>query len=53
MTDPQFIIRDTKSDLNEAIAERLVVEISAAQQARGIAHLVLTGGSMGGVRSPR
>lgn len=48
MTDPQFIIRDTKSDLNEAIAERLVVEISAAQQARGIAHLVLTGGSMGG-----
>ncbi len=48
MTDAHFIVRDTKTELNEAIAGRLVIEIAGAQQARGIAHLVLTGGSMGG-----
>lgn len=48
MTDAQFIVRSTKAELNEAIAQRLLVEIAVAGQARGAAHLVLTGGSMGG-----
>lgn len=48
MTQPQFVVRPTKSELNEAVAQRLVVEIAAANQVRGRAHLVLTGGSMGG-----
>lgn len=41
--------RDTKDELGQAISQRLVTEIIAAQQARGVAHIVLTGGSMGGL----
>lgn len=48
MTDAQFIVRPTKAELNQAIAQQLILEIAAAQQLRGAAHLVLTGGSMGG-----
>ena len=48
MSAPQFTIQATKQDLSAAVARRLGEEIVAAQRARGIAHLVLTGGSMGG-----
>ncbi|GGB34076.1 6-phosphogluconolactonase [Flexivirga endophytica] len=42
-------LRDTKDDLGKAISDRLVTEIVAAQRDRGVAHIVLTGGSMGGL----
>lgn len=48
MTNPQFVVQDNKSELGAAVAQRLADEIRTAQQARGIAHIVLTGGSMGG-----
>ena len=41
--------RPTKAELGTAISDRLVTEIIAAQRDRGIAHIVLTGGSMGGL----
>jgi len=41
--------RATKDALGAAISERLVTEIVAAQRERGVAHVVLTGGSMGGL----
>lgn len=41
--------RDTKDELGRAISDRLVTEIVAAQRDRGVAHIVLTGGSMGGL----
>jgi 6-phosphogluconolactonase len=41
--------RATKEELGQAISERLVSEIVAAQRERGVAHIVLTGGSMGGL----
>ena len=41
--------RTTKDELGTAISDRLVTEIIAAQRDRGIAHVVLTGGSMGGL----
>ncbi|HWC21863.1 MAG TPA: 6-phosphogluconolactonase [Flexivirga sp.] len=41
--------RDTKDELGAAISDRLVTEIVAAQRDRGVAHIVLTGGSMGGL----
>lgn len=41
--------RGTKDELGKAISDRLVEEIVAAQRARGVAHVVLTGGSMGGL----
>lgn len=48
MSEPQFVVHDTKQDLSAEVARRLAEEIVAAQRARGIVHLVLTGGSMGG-----
>ena len=48
MSDAQFVVHETKAELSAAVARRLAEEIVAAQRARGIAHLVLTGGSMGG-----
>lgn len=48
MTAPQTIVRATKEELSAAVSEQLAQRIVAAQQARGIAHIVLTGGSMGG-----
>lgn len=41
--------RATKDELGKAISDRLVAEIVAAQRDRGVAHIVLTGGSMGGL----
>ncbi|NNG41113.1 6-phosphogluconolactonase [Flexivirga sp. ID2601S] len=41
--------RATKDELGAAIASALVSEIVAAQRDRGVAHVVLTGGSMGGL----
>lgn len=41
--------RDTKDELGTAISDRLVTEIVAAQRDRGVAQIVLTGGSMGGL----
>lgn len=41
--------RETKDELGRAISDRLVTEIVAAQHDRGVAHVVLTGGSMGGL----
>lgn len=41
--------RETKDELGKAISDRLVTEIAAAQRDRGVAHVVLTGGSMGGL----
>ncbi|RNI24638.1 6-phosphogluconolactonase [Flexivirga caeni] len=41
--------RATKDELGTAISEKLVAEIVAAQHDRGVAHIVLTGGSMGGL----
>jgi len=41
--------RDTKDELGKAISDRLAAEIVAAQRDRGVAHIVLTGGSMGGL----
>lgn len=48
MTDPQFVVHDTKAALSAAVSARLVAEIVDAVQLRGVAHVVLTGGSMGG-----
>ncbi len=48
MTSPELIVLPTKEDLGTAIARRLGERIVAGQRARGAAHLVLTGGSMGG-----
>lgn len=41
--------RATKDELGKAVSDQLVTEIVAAQQDRGVAHIVLTGGSMGGL----
>lgn len=41
--------RASKEELGTAISGRLAHEIAAAQRDRGVAHLVLTGGSMGGL----
>lgn len=41
--------RATKDEVGTAVADRLVTEIVAAQRDRGVAHIVLTGGSMGGL----
>lgn len=41
--------RAGKDELGRAISERLITEIIAAQRDRGVAHIVLTGGSMGGL----
>jgi 6-phosphogluconolactonase len=41
--------RATKDELGKAISDRLVAEIVAAQRDRDVAHIVLTGGSMGGL----
>lgn len=48
MSPAQFVVQDDKSDLSAAVAKGLAQQILAAQQARGTAHIVLTGGSMGG-----
>lgn len=48
MTEPQIIVHETKEQLSTAVSGALAQRIVAAQQARGIAHIVLTGGSMGG-----
>lgn len=48
MTEPQTVVRETKNQLSAAVSRQLAQRIVAAQQARGIAHIVLTGGSMGG-----
>lgn len=41
--------RATKDELGKAVSDRLITEIVAAQHDRGVAHIVLTGGSMGGL----
>lgn len=48
MTEPQTVVHETKEQLSAAVSAALAQRIVAAQQARGIAHIVLTGGSMGG-----
>lgn len=41
--------RDSKDELGAAISAQLVTEIAQAQRDRGVAHVILTGGSMGGL----
>ena len=47
MTDPEVVVHADKQLLSDATAARLVTALVDAQAARGVAHLVLTGGSMG------
>ncbi|TWP37172.1 6-phosphogluconolactonase [Leekyejoonella antrihumi] len=48
MTTPRIEVGPSKDATTAAIAAALSESIRAAQDARGTAHLVLTGGSMGG-----
>lgn len=48
MTEPKTVVCDTKDQLSAAVSRQLAQRIVAAQRARGLAHIVLTGGSMGG-----
>lgn len=41
--------RASKDELGTAVSNKLITEIVAAQRERGVAHIVLTGGSMGGL----
>ena len=47
MTDSTVVVHPTKQSLADAAAARLVVAIVDAQAARGVAHVCMTGGSMG------
>ncbi len=47
MAQPTVVVHPTKQLLSEAAGARLVTAILDAQAARGLAHVVLTGGSMG------
>ncbi|MFQ6172536.1 6-phosphogluconolactonase [Oryzobacter sp. R7] len=47
MTDAQVVVHPTKQSLADAAAARLVVAVLDAQAARGVAHVSMTGGSMG------
>lgn len=44
---PVLEVRSSKAELVRAVGERLAAAIHSAQADRGIAHIVLTGGSMG------
>jgi 6-phosphogluconolactonase len=46
-TDVEVVVHEDKQLLSDATAARLVTALVDAQAARGVAHLVLTGGSMG------
>ncbi|GGB67257.1 6-phosphogluconolactonase [Knoellia flava TL1] len=46
-TDVEVVVHPGKQELSDAIAARLVTAVVDAQAARGVAHLSLTGGSLG------
>jgi len=48
MSTPHLEIHPTKDATAAAVSTALAARIREAQQARGVAHIVLTGGSMGG-----
>lgn len=45
--DPLVVVHDGKQQLSDAAGARLLLALADAQAARGLAHAVLTGGSMG------
>ncbi|KNX37227.1 6-phosphogluconolactonase [Luteipulveratus halotolerans] len=47
MSESEVVRKADKHALAVALADRLIDEVVAAQRARGAAHVVLTGGSMG------
>ena len=47
MTDATVVVHPTKQSLADAAAARLVVALVDAVQTRGVAHVSMTGGSMG------
>lgn len=46
-TDVEVVVHPGKQELSDAIAARLVTAVADAQARRGVAHLSLTGGSLG------
>jgi 6-phosphogluconolactonase len=46
-TDVEVVVHDDAQLLSDATGARLLTALADAQAARGVAHLVLTGGSMG------
>ncbi|MFW5474220.1 6-phosphogluconolactonase [Knoellia sp. CPCC 206450] len=46
-TDVEVVVHPGKQELSDAIAARLVTAVVDAQARRGVAHLCLTGGSLG------